>query len=105
MGWYGELKVDGEPVDPEANKDVFDLASLGLAFGMYYNVTRDPAVESELLAVRDLLFTKYHDPATGRVFDSLTYDLSTEVDTGPTAGTSRTCWCPAPPCCSPTPHS
>jgi mannose/cellobiose epimerase-like protein (N-acyl-D-glucosamine 2-epimerase family) len=85
-GWYGELTLDGEPVDPEADKDVFDLASLGLAFGMYYNVTRDPAVESELLAVRDLLFTTYYDPATGRVFDSVTHDLSTEVDTGGNGG-------------------
>ena len=46
-----------------ANKDVFDLASLGLAYGMYFNVTRDPEAEAELLAVRDLLFDKYYDPA------------------------------------------
>ena len=85
-GWYGELTIDGKPVDPNANKDVFDLASLGLAFGMYYNVTRDPAVESELLAVRDLLFTKYSDPATGRFFDSVTHDFSAEVDTGGNGG-------------------
>lgn len=52
-GYYGELDVNGDPVDPLADKELFDLASLGLAYGMYFNVTRDPAAEDELLAVRD----------------------------------------------------
>jgi mannose/cellobiose epimerase-like protein (N-acyl-D-glucosamine 2-epimerase family) len=91
-GYYGDLDATGEPLDPMgnpnrmANKDVFDLASLGLAYGMYFNVTRDPAVEADLLAVRDLLFEKYYDPVTNRVKDSLTYDLLTEVDTGNNGG-------------------
>ena len=80
-GYYGELNADGTPTDPLGNKDLFDLASLGLAYGMYYNVTRDPAAEKDLLAVRDLIFDKYYDPAQQRMKDSLTYDLSTEVDT------------------------
>ncbi|MBO0843886.1 MAG: AGE family epimerase/isomerase [Nocardioides sp.] len=81
-GYYGDLNADGSPVNPQGKKDLFDLASLGLAYGMYFNVTRDPAVENELLAVRDLIFDKYYDPAQHRMKDSLTYDLSTEVDTG-----------------------
>lgn len=80
-GYFGQLDVNGDPVDPLADKDLFDLASLGLAYGMYYNVTRDPAVEGELLAVRDLIFDKYYDAAAHRMKDSLTYDLATEVDT------------------------
>ncbi len=85
-GWFGQLTATGDPVDPLARKEVFDLASLGLAFGMYFNVTRDPAVEADLLAVRDLLFERYYDPATGRVKDAMTYDFSTEVDTGDNGG-------------------
>jgi mannose/cellobiose epimerase-like protein (N-acyl-D-glucosamine 2-epimerase family) len=85
-GYYGELKADGTPVNKEANKDVFDLASLGLAYGMYFNVTRDPAAEVDLLAVRDLLFDKYYDAQNNRIKDTLTYDLSTEVDTGGNGG-------------------
>jgi hypothetical protein len=85
-GYFGQLRADGEPVNRTADKDVFGLASLGLAYGMYYNATRDPAAEAELLAVRDLLFDKYYDAANNRVKDSLTYDLSTEVDTAGDGG-------------------
>ncbi len=85
-GYFGRLKENGEPVDPLANKDVFELASLGLAYGMYFNVTRDPEVEAELLAVRDLLFDKYYDPVGNRVKDTLTYDLTTELDPGANGG-------------------
>ena len=85
-GYYGELDVNGDPVDPLADKELFDLASLGLAYGMYFNVTRDPAAEDELLAVRDLIFDKYYDAAAHRMKDALTYDLSTEVDTGANGG-------------------
>ena len=53
---------------------------------MYFNVTRDPAAEADLLAVRDLIFDKYYDAAANRFKDSLTYDLSTEVDTGANGG-------------------
>lgn len=85
-GWFGQLTETGDPVDPLARKEVFDLASLGLAFGMYFNVTRDPAVETDLLAVRDLLFERYYDPSTRRVKDAMTYDFSAEVDTGENGG-------------------
>jgi hypothetical protein len=85
-GYYGELDVNGNPVNPQANKDLFGLASLGLAYGMYFNVTRDPAAEADLLAVRDLIFDKYYDAAQNRMRDSLTYDLTTEVDTGGNGG-------------------
>ncbi len=85
-GYYGRLDSNGDPVDRYADKEVFDLASLGLAYGMYFNVTRDPAAESDLLAVRDLIFDKYYDAAQNRVKDALTYDLATEVDTGDNGG-------------------
>jgi hypothetical protein len=85
-GYYGRLTINGHPVDPYADKNVFDLASLGLAYGMYFNVTRDPAAEADLLAVRDLIFDKYYDAAGNRVKDALTYDLATEVDTNDDGG-------------------
>ena len=85
-GYYGALRVNGQPVDREANKSLFDLASVGLAYGMYFNVTRDPAAEAGLLAVRDLIFAKYFDAAQNRMKDSLNYALTTEVDTGGNGG-------------------
>ena len=85
-GYYSRLTIKGDPVDPNADKSVFDLASLGLAYGMYFNVTRDPAAEAELLAVRDLIFDKYYDAAGNRVKDALTYDLASEVDTNDDGG-------------------
>lgn len=54
---------------------------MGLAYGMFFTVTRDPAAGWELLAIRDLIFTHYHDAPGNRFLDSLTYDLSQEVDT------------------------
>ena len=53
---------------------------------MYYNVTRDPEVEADLLEVRDFLFEHYYDPATSRMKDALAYDLSEEVDLGDNGG-------------------
>ena len=85
-GYFGQLDVNGDPVAPLANKDASDLAAVGLAYGMYYNVTRDPAAETGLLAVRDLLFDKYYDAAGNRLRDALTHDLATEVDTGSNGG-------------------
>lgn len=85
-GWYGQLTKAGRPVNDRAPKAVFDVASLGLAFGMYYNVTRDPEVEADLLEVRDFIFEHYYDPATSRIKDALTYDLSEEIDTGANGG-------------------
>lgn len=95
-GYFGNLTAEGEPVDPTADKDVFDVASLLLAYGMYFNVTRDPVAEAELLAVRDLVFTTYVDQATGRVRDSMTYDLQSEVDTGGNGGDITNLLVPGP---------
>lgn len=79
------------------------MASLGLAYGMYFNVTRYPEVEAELKAVRDLLFDKYDDPVGNRGKDALSADLSRRWTSVPTEETSPTCSSPAPPCSCPTP--
>jgi mannose/cellobiose epimerase-like protein (N-acyl-D-glucosamine 2-epimerase family) len=85
-GYFGQLDMNGNPVAPLAPKEVFDLASLGLAYGMYFNVTRDPDAEQELLAVRDLIFDKYYVPAENRIMDALSHDLTTEVDSDGAGG-------------------
>ncbi len=81
-GWYRDLAETGDPVDPEDQKQLFDLASLGMAYGMYFNVTRDPWAEAGLLGVRDLIFSQYHNPANNRYFDARTADMSRTVDIG-----------------------
>ena len=91
-GYFGELNAAGQPVDamgnvdPLQNKDLFDLASVGLGYAMYFNATRDPAAEAKLLEIRDLVFGPYYDAAANRLKDALNYDLSTEVDTGGNGG-------------------
>ncbi|WP_243056550.1 AGE family epimerase/isomerase [Nocardioides sp. SR21] len=85
-GYFAELDATGTPVNSLANKDLFDLASVGLGYAMYYNVTRDPEAEAKLLAIRDLVFGPYYDAAANRLKDSLTYDLSAEFDTGGNGG-------------------
>jgi mannose/cellobiose epimerase-like protein (N-acyl-D-glucosamine 2-epimerase family) len=80
-GYFAALDVNGQPLEPLANKDLFDLASVGLGYAMYFNVTRDPAAEAKLLQIRDLIFGPYYDAAANRLKDTLTYDLRTEVDT------------------------
>ena len=85
-GYFAELDASGEPVDPSANKNLFDLASVGLGYAMYFNATRDPEVEARLLEIRDLVFGPYYDSAANRLKDALNYDLSTEVDTGGNGG-------------------
>jgi hypothetical protein len=85
-GYFGELDAAGQPVNKTANKDLFDLASVGLGYAMYFNVTRDPAAEAKLLEIRDLVFGPYYDAAANRLKDSLTYDLSTEIDTNGNGG-------------------
>ena len=71
---------------------------------MYFNVTRDPEVEAELLAVRDLVFGKYYDPVGNRVMDALTYDLATEVDIDGNGGDITNLWSRGRPCSCPTPR-
>jgi hypothetical protein len=85
-GYFAELDAVGEPVNPTANKDLFDLASVGLGYAMYFNVTRDPKAEAKLLEIRDLVFGPYYDAAANRLKDSLSYDLSTEIDIGGNGG-------------------
>ena len=85
-GYFGELDADGNPVDPFADKDLSGLSAVGLAYGMYFNATRDPDAEAHLLAVRDLLMSKYYDASTNRLRDALKYDMATEVDTGNNGG-------------------
>ena len=81
-GWYRNITETGDPVDPTDDKPLFDLASLGMAYGMYFNVTREPWAEAGLLGVRDLIFSQYHNPVTNRFFDARTADMSRTVDLG-----------------------
>jgi len=85
-GWYRDLTETGQPVDPDDEKQLFDLASLGLAYGMYFNVTRDPWAEEGLLGVRDLIFEHYRDPVTGHFLDARTADMAEPVDTAGNGG-------------------
>jgi len=81
-GWYRNLTETGDPEDPDGDKPLFDLASLGMAYGMYFNVTREPWAEAGLLGVRDLIFSQYHNPANNRYFDARSADMSRTVDLG-----------------------
>jgi mannose/cellobiose epimerase-like protein (N-acyl-D-glucosamine 2-epimerase family) len=85
-GWYRDLTETGGPLEENANKQLFDLASLGMAYGMYFNVTRDPWAEAGLLQVRDLIFAQYRDPVTGSFLDARTADMSAPVDLGNNGG-------------------
>ena len=85
-GWYRDLKETGDPLDAEAPKQLFDLASVGMAYGMYFNVTRDPWAEAGLLRVRDLVFDRYRVPVSGAFLDARTADMSEAVDLGNNGG-------------------
>ena len=85
-GWYHDLTETGDPLDPTAHKQLFDLASVGMAYGMYFNVTRDPWAEAGLLRVRDLVFDQYRDPVSGAFFDARTADMSQPFDLGGNGG-------------------
>ena len=85
-GWYRDLTAIGDPLDPADDKQLFDLASLGMAYGMYFNVTRDPWAEQGLLGVRDLIFQRYRNPVNGRFFDARSADMSGSVDLGGNGG-------------------
>ena len=85
-GWYHDLTDTGAPLAPADDKELFDLASLGMAYGMYFNVTREPWAEEGLLGVRDLIFTRYRNATTGRFFDARTADMSRTVDLGRNGG-------------------
>jgi mannose/cellobiose epimerase-like protein (N-acyl-D-glucosamine 2-epimerase family) len=85
-GWYHDLADTGAPLDATDDKQLFDLASLGMAYGMYFNVTRDPWAEQGLLGVRDLIFQRYRNAANGRFFDARSADMSRSVDLGGNGG-------------------
>ncbi|WP_432477403.1 AGE family epimerase/isomerase [Nocardioides sp. GXQ0305] len=78
-GWYRDLTDTGAPRAPRADKPIFDLASLGLAYGMYFNVTRDPWAERGLLGVRDLIFDTYAAPDSDALVDAMSFDMSTQM--------------------------
>jgi mannose/cellobiose epimerase-like protein (N-acyl-D-glucosamine 2-epimerase family) len=85
-GWYRDLTETGRPLDENEHKQLFDLASVGMAYGMYFNVTRDPWAEEGLLEVRDLIFAQYRDPVTGSFLDARTADMSAPFDLGNNGG-------------------
>ena len=71
---------------------MFDLASVGMGYAAYFNATRDPAAEAKLLAIRDLIFTRYYAAGSGttadpeRIMDAKNFTLVNEVDTGANGG-------------------
>lgn len=79
-GCYAELDADGNPVD--GVRTAQDLAYCMMGIGAWYFVTRDPGVEADLLAARNLFFdpARYWDSAKGRVRDALGSDMTTPVD-------------------------
>ena len=86
-GWYHDLLDTGAPRNPTtSNRELFDLASVGMAYGAYFNITRDPKAEEGLLGVHDLIFSKYRNPITGDFLDALGPDMETPVDLGRGSG-------------------
>lgn len=78
-GYHAVLNADGSP-SGNGVKTAQDAAYVMLGLGAYYFVTRDPAVEAELLAGRDLLFGPYWDAGNARIVDALSADLSETID-------------------------
>lgn len=79
-GWFPVLMADGTPTSGAKSAQDTAYAVMGLA--AYYFVTRDPAIEAELLATRDLLFdpAAYFDAENARIRDAVTADLSRAFD-------------------------
>jgi mannose/cellobiose epimerase-like protein (N-acyl-D-glucosamine 2-epimerase family) len=80
-GYHAVLNEDGTPSGSGA-KTAQDAAYVMLGLGAYYFVTRDPAVEAEILEGRDLLFDPavYWDEDDQRIVDALSADLTEEID-------------------------
>ena len=78
-GWYRDLTETGDPRAPRGEKPIFDLASLGMAYGMYFNVTREHWAEERLLAIRDLIFDKYGDPGSDALVDAMSFDMNRQI--------------------------
>ncbi len=76
-----QLSSDGAPLRSEA-RTAQDQAYCALGFASWFFLTRDPAAEAALLAIRDSLFdeAEYWDGEEGRIRDALTDDLRDEVD-------------------------
>lgn len=79
-GWYMTLNQDGTPANPNEDKDAQNLSYTAMGFGSYYFVTRDEAMENEVLGIRDLMFNKYWDATNERMMDGLDYTLTNEID-------------------------
>lgn len=76
-GFHPLLRADGTAVGGAQTAQDISYAAMGLA--AWYFVTRDPAAEAELLAVRDLLFdgTSFYDTDNRRIRDGMrTSDVS-----------------------------
>lgn len=79
-GCHSRLDAQGNGID--GPKYAQDISYCALGFAAYYFVTRDPAAEEEILALRDLLFdpATYWDEENQRIRDGRTPDLSGEED-------------------------
>ncbi len=85
-GCHAQLTEAGAPI--EQPKTAQDTAYCALGFAAYYFVTRDPAAEAELLALRNTLFdpATFWDEANQRIRDGRSADLSSEFDVEGDAG-------------------
>lgn len=86
-GYHGLLGADGRVIGSEP-KYAQDTAYVVLGLAAYYFVTREPAVEAELLAARDLLFDPgtYWDEANQRIRDAMDPAMEQEIDQGDDGG-------------------
>lgn len=86
-GYHGLLSGSGQVTGSEP-KYAQDTAYVMLGLAAYFFVTRDPAVEDELLAARDLLFDPdtYWDEANQRIRDGMNPAMTAEVDQGSDGG-------------------
>jgi hypothetical protein len=80
-GYHALLDADGQAAG-NYDKMAQDTAYVMLGLAAYYFVTRDPRVEAELLAGRDLLFDAdtYWDVENRRIRDGMRADFSAPVD-------------------------
>ncbi|MCB9552405.1 MAG: AGE family epimerase/isomerase [Myxococcales bacterium] len=79
-GFHPLLTADGRPVGGAKTAQDLSYAAMGLA--AWYFVTRDPAAEAELLALRDLLFDPngFYDEDNQRIRDGMSADLGEAFD-------------------------
>lgn len=79
-GCHEQLERDGRPLAGVRTAQDLSYCALGLA--AWYFVTRDPAAEVDLLALKAALFDpeRYWDSGAGRIRDALADDMETPVD-------------------------